>query len=311
MKTFAPDYYKEFKCIADKCRHSCCIGWEIDIDRDTLAYYKNVGGNIGQKLKENISKDKEPHFLLDENERCPFLNSHNLCDIYTELGEEHLCQICSNHPRFRSFFDSRTEIGLGMCCEAAAWLILNRKEKMTFIETGGSKGKQSPDDEVFFNLRQKAFDILQDRKKSIDKRIAKLRKEFDIPKPERTSEEWTDFYLTLENLDPEWKKLLENAKNADVSPAPCFEEDFWQIAFEQLAVYFVFRHTADAVCENNLKERLALALLSFEFVRYLCSAGKNISIEALADISRMYSAEIEYSEENIDELLFELENELL
>ena len=27
-----PDYYKEFQCIADQCEHSCCIGWEIDVD---------------------------------------------------------------------------------------------------------------------------------------------------------------------------------------------------------------------------------------------------------------------------------------
>ena len=32
MQIIVPDYYKEFSCIADHCRHSCCIGWEIDID---------------------------------------------------------------------------------------------------------------------------------------------------------------------------------------------------------------------------------------------------------------------------------------
>ena len=30
MTVTVPSYYKDFKCIADKCRHSCCIGWEID-----------------------------------------------------------------------------------------------------------------------------------------------------------------------------------------------------------------------------------------------------------------------------------------
>ena len=39
MKYYLPDYYEEFKCIAQKCKHSCCVGWEIDIDDDTLAYY--------------------------------------------------------------------------------------------------------------------------------------------------------------------------------------------------------------------------------------------------------------------------------
>ena len=40
MKLFAPEYYKDFVCIADRCKHSCCVGWEIDVDKDTLEKYK-------------------------------------------------------------------------------------------------------------------------------------------------------------------------------------------------------------------------------------------------------------------------------
>ena len=32
MKTYAPNYYKSFKCIADRCRHSCCKGWNVYLD---------------------------------------------------------------------------------------------------------------------------------------------------------------------------------------------------------------------------------------------------------------------------------------
>ena len=54
MKIYAPNYYNAFKCIADKCNHSCCVGWEIDIDNKTLDYYKNVEGDFGNKLRKNI-----------------------------------------------------------------------------------------------------------------------------------------------------------------------------------------------------------------------------------------------------------------
>ena len=40
MIMLVPNYYKDFLCIADKCRHSCCIGWEIDIDEETLEFYE-------------------------------------------------------------------------------------------------------------------------------------------------------------------------------------------------------------------------------------------------------------------------------
>ena len=36
MKIYVPDYYSEFSCIADKCSDNCCIGWEIDIDENSL-----------------------------------------------------------------------------------------------------------------------------------------------------------------------------------------------------------------------------------------------------------------------------------
>ena len=129
MKIFAPKYYKKFKCIADKCRHNCCIGWEIDVDFDTFDFYSKTDGDFGERLRNSIDKTSDiPHFILSENERCPFLNKKNLCDIIINMGQDCLCQICADHPRFRSFFSARQELGLGMCCEAAAELILKQNE---------------------------------------------------------------------------------------------------------------------------------------------------------------------------------------
>jgi len=66
-----PDYYKDFCCIADKCKHNCCIGWEIDIDKDTLSVYKDMKGDFGKRLNDNISLADTPHFVLTDDERCP------------------------------------------------------------------------------------------------------------------------------------------------------------------------------------------------------------------------------------------------
>ena len=50
MKFRIPKYYKQFHCIADKCKDSCCsAGWEIDIDEESLNLYKSVKRNIWQK----------------------------------------------------------------------------------------------------------------------------------------------------------------------------------------------------------------------------------------------------------------------
>ena len=45
-----PSYYKDFHCIASDCTENCCIGWEIDVDEDTLAYYKNIGSDFSRRL---------------------------------------------------------------------------------------------------------------------------------------------------------------------------------------------------------------------------------------------------------------------
>ena len=47
MKQIYPNYYDHFTCIADKCKHNCCIGWEIDIDDDTMDIYDSIGGEFG------------------------------------------------------------------------------------------------------------------------------------------------------------------------------------------------------------------------------------------------------------------------
>ena len=81
MKIFAPSYYKDFKCIADKCKHNCCIGWEIDIDTDTLEYYRSLNNDLGNEIMKNISLEDVPHFKLTANDRCPLLNEKGLCKI--------------------------------------------------------------------------------------------------------------------------------------------------------------------------------------------------------------------------------------
>ena len=128
-----PDYYDKFRCIASKCKHNCCIGWEIDIDEDTLSYYNSVTGDFSKRLKDNIELSDTPHFKLSSNERCPFLNDKNLCDIITTLGEDKLCDICSQHPRFHNELPDRIESGLGLCCEEACRIILSQKEKVKLV----------------------------------------------------------------------------------------------------------------------------------------------------------------------------------
>ncbi len=291
MKTVVPDYYGEFKCIADKCKHSCCIGWEIDIDSESYDKYMSADGEMGERLRKNIIIESgTPHFVLGENERCPFLNNKNLCDLYTALGEESLCQICTDHPRFRNFFDDRIEMGIGLCCEEAGRLILGRKQKSK-TESGNSD---------FLRFRQNIFDVLQNREKPIDKRIEEMLSVCDITLPQISYEKWARVYMSLERMDEEWTRRLDKlaqTEEKEISPE-------WEIAFEQLIVYFIFRHLSGGLDDGRIAERAAFAALGVHIINGMFGGE---SIEELIEIARLYSSEIEYCEDNIENLLSLLE----
>ena len=122
MLTVYPDYYPAFRCIAGDCKHSCCIGWEIDIDEESLAKYRAMPGALGTRLRQNISAGDPPHFVLGEGERCPFLNQCGLCDridcrgcrgyIYP-FGTDHSCSADSNRRLGCDSGGSRCNLGYG------------------------------------------------------------------------------------------------------------------------------------------------------------------------------------------------------
>jgi len=178
MKIRKPEYYDRFQCIAGACTDSCCIGWEIEVDEERREMYRSVTGELGERLKNCVNWE-EGHFILQgKEERCPFLNRKNLCDLIIGLGEESLCDICREHPRFYEWYDGLTEVGVGLCCEAAAKLILEHEEKASFVEDEESGSVDETDTEedsevvsVLMNARETAYMILQNRTLSVWDRL--------------------------------------------------------------------------------------------------------------------------------------------
>ena len=301
MKTIVPDYYPQFRCIAGDCRHSCCIGWEIDIDEDTLETYKSIDGELGERLRSNIDFDCDcPHFITGTDGRCPFLNNENLCDLILALGEDTLCGICDLHPRFRNDFSDRTELGLGLCCEEAARLILTRNEPMQLVTLEDDGCKEEPDesDLYLYSLRDNAIAILQDREFSYAERTEHLAMAFGIELPEPNPAKWASVYLELERLDEQWTHLLHSLQS-DFTPNAF---PHWDTAWEQLAVYFLYRHLPAALWDGDAEGKIHFALLSVQMLQWLCSAKTDVRFADLLEFARMYSSEIEYSDENLEKL---------
>lgn len=291
MREIFPSYYKKFRCIAGDCRHSCCVGWEIDVDEETLAGYRD----LPDVLRHIDTSSKPAHFVLTEDERCPFLNACGLCEIILNHGEDRLCQICADHPRFRNFFDRHTEIGLGLCCEAAARLILEEAERVTLPEI--------PSDDPFFADRARIFAILQNREVSVNERVREMMKFCGAVLPEKSPTEWAAFFRSLECLDPAREEILARVTDDDTA----FPEGL-DTALEQLLVYFVYRHLAPAVEDGMFAARVAFAVLSARMVCAMAAVLEMPPLDALVEAARLYSSEVEYSEENMEEVLWMLDD---
>ncbi|ELC8455278.1 flagellin lysine-N-methylase [Clostridium perfringens] len=132
MKVRVPNYFNEFKCIASECEDTCCAGWEIVIDDETHKRYEKVEGEFGEILRSKIVKSDGENIFLLNNGNCSFLNEKKMCEIYINLGEDHLCYTCQQFPRYTEEFLDLKEVGLSLSCPEAARIILRKAENTTF-----------------------------------------------------------------------------------------------------------------------------------------------------------------------------------
>lgn len=162
-----PDYYKEFCCTADQCEDTCCAGWEIGIDRRTLARYYRQDDAVGKRLHRSINWQRGT-FRQTKEKRCAFLNRDNLCELYRALGADGLCQTCRRYPRHVEEFENVREITLSLSCPRVAQIILSREKPVTFrsYEREGTENDEYFDTllyEKLCNAREAMRGILQNR----------------------------------------------------------------------------------------------------------------------------------------------------
>ena len=260
----------------------------------------NMSGDLGKRIRSSISDGDIPHFITGKDGRCPLLDENNLCRIIRELGEENLCQICADHPRYKNYLSDRVEMGLGMCCEVSAKLILTQVEKSKFVPLNSTD--DITDDADFLEYREGILNILQDRTLPLDTRIRKL----NIDIPNFSFNELFEIYFNLERLDESWEGSLSYIKDLDCIDENLFKDEKWQTAFEQLTVYFIYRHLHDGFCDFREDSIISFAIVSAKLLAGICTGfykkhGK-LSLDDFIGFAREYSAEIEYSDENMEKL---------
>ncbi len=298
MKIFAPKYYNAFKCIAGKCNHTCCALWEMPVDEKAIDYYKSLDEENSRWVLSKIETGDEPRFCLVENRKCAFLRGDGLCEMIIRLGENSLCSVCREHPRFYNLLSDRCETGLGFCCEEAVRVAMT-SESDELVEVGVDDEPCALTDEIeksVLALREKTFSII-DGHGTLNEKILKLEKSFSVPQKSTKIKETLSVFLGLEELESGFHALLSSVETDGEIKSEYGEK------LTRLLKYFIYRHTTLSESEFDFSVRLGFCTLSVRIVDALVRGkDENYFIETV----RRYCAEIEYSDNNMIAILEEL-----
>ena len=294
-----PDFYDSFKCIASKCSDTCCVGWEIDVDEASQEAYRNVSGVFGDRLRSYI---EDGHFKLLPHDRCPFLDRENLCEIYRNLGEGALCDICREHPRFVEVYGDIMERGLGLCCEEAARLLLAGEGPLSFV----NEECDEPEDDLDDDDREIRDEVLGERERMLGT-LASNSVHFTDKLESVFAYNGKDPFFPFKSAHDMYELL---AKTESFGPAP--ECQFSETESLRLIAYLIYRHYAKCLFEGREQGKLFFALFFWNAARLFAGelGGK---INAI----KMLSRQLEYCEENmvliesaLEKLITEQQNNL-
>ena len=283
MLSIFPKFYKNFLCKADKCKHSCCKDWEIDIDEETAGKYLAMTGELGAEIRQNIGKNEDSYFFkLTEDERCPFLQKNGLCKIILNIGEENICEICTMHPRFFTMLDDVELCGVGLSCEKTCELLLgdekdlvfyieDTEEELSFSEVLSVIGLNLPNEMQEFSLAVNAENI---------NKVLEI-----MAKTEPIDENWSKELSIMQDMDNVELKAKEYLENSDKN------------ILNKIYQYILYRQL-ERLVDIDIEALINYAQYSILFIILHTMISKE-----LGESVRRWSEQIEYDTDNVDLIL--------
>lgn len=314
MQIRYPAYYRQFTCLAGACPDSCCHEWEVDVDPQAAAFYRQLEGPLGDDLRRVLrdGDDGWASMTITADRRCPMWRRDGLCRIQAALGHDALCATCREFPRLRHDYGDFVELGLELSCPEAARLILSAPPQamVTEVHPGGPEPDYDTRKmELLLASRSQALEILSDPSLAPNHALAVLLLYGYAVQEALDWDETVDFsretavteaaalaregrladilalYGELEILTDRWRRLLDS----DPHPAA------WTESHRFLARYFVERYWLQAISDGDLVCRVKFLIASCLVIRGL--GGR------LEETAQLYSKEIENDADNVDALL--------
>lgn len=325
MKNYYFKSYKQFKCIADKCPDSCCKDWDVVVDDKANEFYNSIKTQFGDKIRSvtTIDDDGDRIFTLDKG-KCPFWNKEKLCDIFINLGEEHLCKTCAEFPRITQDYTDFAEHMLSLACPEATRIILSNENpfelccvekpttetseyNMDFMIFLKKARKISVDIINNYSLFSDGFQVLYSFNEYVQSMIDD--DDFDCSKLETLkcldditmiSESYIfNLHSKFDVMDKNYKELMDKAIEAEALPK---NHTKFENEFKRIALYYIYRYYLTAIDSYDVLVTIiklisaCVVIGKIEDLWYY-QIG-DISLEKRVEIVQRYSKEIEHSYEN-------------
>lgn len=283
MLSIFPKFYKKFLCKADKCKHSCCKGWEIDIDAETAEKYLSMTGELGAEIRQNIGKNEDSYFFkLTKDERCPFLQKNGLCKIILNIGEENICEICTMHPRFFTMLDDVELCGVGLSCEKTCELLLDDEDDLVFYV-------EDTEEELNFS------EVLAITGLELPKEM----QEFSLAVNEENLNKILEIMGKTEPIDDKWTEeisIMQNMENKELKVKEYLEKSN-KNSLNKIYQYILYRQL-ERLMDTEIEGLINYAQYSTLFIILHTVMSKD-----LGESVRRWSEQIEYDTDNVDLIL--------
>lgn len=204
-----PVFYKNFHCLAQKCRDNCCVQrWHIFFDKKDYLRLRRLEApaELRERLAKNvrrlrgeISNDEwYARFDFGENgDRCPFLDQEGLCSLQRACGHEVLPDVCKTYPRRIVYSPAAREYSLSPSCEGVLEQLWKLPEGVEFVEEPLPKSEQRTMKIVqgenlaqyYALIRRVMIHILRNRALTLTERMLYL----GITVQRLQKEDWTGF----------------------------------------------------------------------------------------------------------------------
>lgn len=330
------DKYDEFICTADKCPDTCCSGWMIEIDPDSLDRYGSATGPEKEMFDKNINYS-EGVFKQCPNGDCAFLRPDRLCSMQKALGEEALCITCDMYPRHVEEFPSVREYSLSLSCPEVSKAFLEDTSYLSFYEEEDDEIEEDYEDfnsdlyDLLLDWRNNLLSIISDRTKSFAARATKgmdyvrnCQENLDGTEAfyeEMTIQDFFDAFFELETLRPEFvdwvsdandvlrKKPFENASAEDIEKSMLKKVksvdskiDNLEIKLERICIYFLYTYFCGSVYDDYIYAMANEAVYCAYFIKILWAANTLLPEDKQLkewEILYRFSRELENSVDNL------------